>query len=121
MKHKKIRGLPLAHKKKVVKHLKGDIKTFKHEAKEDRELIKSLKHKRHEKHESKKHEKKEHAKKYSKKAEKKISKVMHEYGEGKLHSGSKKGPKVSNPKQAVAIAISEAKRKGFKVPKRKKK
>jgi len=38
----------------------------------------------------------------------KVEKVMHEFGEGKLHSGSKKGPKVSNPKQAIAIALSEA-------------
>ena len=37
----------------------------------------------------------------------KVAKVMHEFGEGKLHSGSKKGPKVTNPKQAVAIALSE--------------
>lgn len=58
--------------------------------------------------------------KYSKKAEKKIGKVMHEFGEGKLRSGSKKGPKVTNPKQAIAIGISEAKRKGYKVPKKKK-
>lgn len=36
---------------------------------------------------------------------------MHEYKEGKLHSGSKKGPKVKNPKQAVAIAYSEERRK----------
>ena len=57
--------------------------------------------------------------KYSKKAENKISKVMHEWGEGKLHSGSKKGPKVKSQKQAVAIAISEARRRGEKVPKRK--
>jgi hypothetical protein len=40
----------------------------------------------------------------------KIKKVMHEFGEGELHSGSKKGPKVTNRKQAIAIAISEAKR-----------
>lgn len=38
----------------------------------------------------------------------KVEKVMHEFGEGKLHSGSKKGPKVTNPKQAIAIALSEA-------------
>lgn len=37
----------------------------------------------------------------------KVEKVMHEFGEGKLHSGSKKGPKVTNPKQAIAIALSE--------------
>lgn len=35
---------------------------------------------------------------------------MKEYKEGKLHSGSKKGPKVTNRKQAIAIAISEAKK-----------
>ena len=39
---------------------------------------------------------------------KKIGKVMREYKEGKLHSGSKKGPVVKNPKQAMAIALSEA-------------
>lgn len=37
----------------------------------------------------------------------KIKKVMHEWKEGKLHSGSKKGPKVTNRKQAIAIALSE--------------
>jgi len=42
------------------------------------------------------------------KAEKKISKVMKEYKSGKLHSGSKKGPKVKSRKQAIAIALSEA-------------
>ena len=41
------------------------------------------------------------------KAEKKISKVMTEYKAGTLHSG-KGGPVVKNPKQAVAIALSEA-------------
>jgi hypothetical protein len=40
--------------------------------------------------------------------DKKIAKVMREYKEGKLHSGSKKGPVVKNPKQAMAIALSEA-------------
>lgn len=38
----------------------------------------------------------------------KVEKVMHEFGQGKLHSGSKDGPVVTNPKQAVAIAMSEA-------------
>jgi len=42
-----------------------------------------------------------------KKATAKISKVMSEYKAGKLHSGSKKGPKVTNPRQALAIALSE--------------
>lgn len=40
----------------------------------------------------------------------KIQKVMHEYKHGTLHSGSKKGPKVTNRKQAVAIAMSEARK-----------
>ena len=40
----------------------------------------------------------------------KIPKVMTEFKEGKLHSGSKKGPEVTNPKQAVAIAMSEARK-----------
>ena len=42
------------------------------------------------------------------KADKKVGKVMREFGEGKLHSGSKEGPVVKNPKQAIAIALSEA-------------
>ena len=41
------------------------------------------------------------------KAEKKISKVMTEFGKGQLHSG-KGGKVVKNPKQAFAIAMSEA-------------
>ena len=44
--------------------------------------------------------------------EKKIAKVMKEFSDEKLHSGSKKGPIVTNPKQAVAIAYSEARKKG---------
>lgn len=35
------------------------------------------------------------------------TKVMSEFKKGKLHSGSKKGPVVTNPKQAVAIMLSE--------------
>jgi hypothetical protein len=42
------------------------------------------------------------------KASKKVSKVMTEYKEGKLHTGSKKGPVVKSKKQAIAIALSEA-------------
>jgi hypothetical protein len=45
------------------------------------------------------------------KKQKKIEKVMHEFKEGKLHSGSKEGPVVKNPKQGIAIALSEAKKK----------
>lgn len=49
----------------------------------------------------------------------KVEKVMKEFKHGALHSGSKKGPVVSNPKQAVAIALSEARKKGAKIPKKK--
>jgi len=45
----------------------------------------------------------------------KVEKVMKEYKEGKLHSGSKKGAVVKKKSQAVAIAMSEA-----KMPKKKK-
>lgn len=41
---------------------------------------------------------------------KKVATVMREYKAGKLHSGSKKGPVVKSRKQAVAIAMSEARR-----------
>ncbi len=53
--------------------------------------------------------------KYGPKAQKKIEKVMHEYGKGKLKSGSS-GKKVTSQKQAVAIGISEARTSGTKVP-----
>lgn len=39
---------------------------------------------------------------------KKVKKVMEEWKEGDLHSGSKKGPRVKSQKQAVAIALSES-------------
>ena len=42
------------------------------------------------------------------KKQKKVEKVMREFKKGKLHSGSKKGPKVKSRKQAIAIALSEA-------------
>jgi hypothetical protein len=40
---------------------------------------------------------------------------MHKYKEGKLHSGSKHGPVVKSPKQAIAIGLSQAREKGEKV------
>lgn len=48
------------------------------------------------------------SKKTKKKAAAKVTKVMHEWKTGTLHSGSKKGPKVTSRKQAIAIALSEA-------------
>ncbi len=54
-----------------------------------------------------------------KRKQKKIRKVMEEFKEGDLHSGSKKGPVVKNRKQAIAIAISES-RKGKSSVKKKK-
>ena len=46
-----------------------------------------------------------------------VKRVMHEYKEGDLKSGS--GGKVKSRKQAVAIALSEARKSGAKVPKKK--
>ena len=51
-----------------------------------------------------------------KKGEQKIGRVMREFTEGKLHSGSKEGPKVKSTKQAVAIALNEARAAGAKIP-----
>lgn len=60
------------------------------------------------------HRKKAAKRKYSKKANEKIHKVIREFEEGKLHSGSKHGPQVKNLKQAEAIGISEARKRGEK-------
>ena len=57
--------------------------------------------------------------KYSKKAQEKVEEVMHEFKLGKLKSG-KSNKVVENPKQAVAIGLSEARKKGAKVPSAKK-
>jgi hypothetical protein len=57
--------------------------------------------------------------KYSKKASEKVAKVMHEKKEGTLRSG-RSGKKVTSNKQAIAIGLSEARKAGAKVPKKKK-
>jgi hypothetical protein len=55
------------------------------------------------------------------KGDKKIEKVMHEFKEGDLKSGKDgKGGKVTDKKQAVAIALSEARKAGAKIPAKKK-
>lgn len=92
----------MKNNKRVIKHLKGDIKTFNKEASEDRSLIRELSTA------SKKKMKKK--KKISPEAMRKMKRVMHEFKEGDLHSGSQTGPRVTNPKQAVAIGYSEARR-----------
>jgi hypothetical protein len=55
--------------------------------------------------------------KYSKKSQNSVEETMHEMKQGKLRSGS--GKKVTNPKQAIAIGLSEARKEGAKVPKNK--
>ena len=50
------------------------------------------------------------------KGRRKVRKVMKEHKEGKLRSGS--GKKVKSRKQAVAIALSEARKSGAKIPKK---
>jgi hypothetical protein len=56
--------------------------------------------------------------KYGKKAQEKVHAAMHERKEGSLRSG-RSGTKVKSRKQAVAIGLSEARRAGAKVPKKK--
>jgi len=58
------------------------------------------------------------ARKYSKKASKYVKRAMRKRKKGTLRSG-RSGKKVKSRKQAVAIGLSEARKKGAKVPKRK--
>ena len=53
------------------------------------------------------------------KGKQKIKKVMSEFGKKELRAGSKKGPVVTKPSQAKAIALSEARKAGAKIPKKK--
>ena len=59
------------------------------------------------------------ASKYGKKAGEKVEKVMKERKKGTLKSG-RSGKKVTSRKQAIAIGLSEARKAGAKVPKKKK-
>lgn len=85
-----------------MKHLKEDIHEGKEAMAEDRELLKNMKAKYMKKkctkcgHESA--------------MKRKMKKVFKEYGEGKLHSGSKRGPVVKNRKQAIAIALNSGRK-----------
>ena len=58
--------------------------------------------------------------KYGKKAQRKVRRVMHERKRGTLRSGGS-GKKVTSRKQAIAIGLSEARRAGAKVPRKRKK
>jgi len=60
------------------------------------------------------------ARKYSKKASRKVRQVMRERKRGTLRSG-RSGKKVRSRKQAIAIGLSEARRAGAKVPRKRKK
>jgi hypothetical protein len=53
--------------------------------------------------------------KYGKKSQEEVKEAIHEMKEGKLTSG-RSGKKVTNPKQAVAIGLSKARKEGGKVP-----
>jgi len=57
------------------------------------------------------------ARRYSKKASRKVKKAMHERKRGTLRSG-RSGKKVKSRKQAIAIGLSQARRSGAKVPKK---
>lgn len=56
--------------------------------------------------------------KYSKKASEKVEKAMHERKKGTLKSG-RSGKKVTSKKQAIAIGLSEARKAGAKVSRKK--
>jgi hypothetical protein len=55
---------------------------------------------------------------YGRKAQQKVKRAMHERKRGKLRSG-RSGKRVKSRKQAIAIGLSEARRAGAKVPRRK--
>jgi hypothetical protein len=59
------------------------------------------------------------ARRYGRKAGRKVKRAMHEMKRGKLKSG-RSGKRVKSRKQAIAIGLSEARRAGGKVPRRKK-
>ena len=60
------------------------------------------------------------ARRYGRKAGSKVKRAMHEMKRGKLKSG-RSGKRVKSRKQAIAIGLSEARRSGAKVPRRRKK
>jgi len=118
--------------KKLSKHIKHDKKILKRHEHADKKLMKSIRdadHAERKKHkvsakgmcpsEHVKHFAKKHHSKKSSKGKGKIKKVLKEFKEGKLHSGSKKGPIVKSRAQGIAIALSEARKAGAKIKKKK--
>ena len=100
-------GINSTHNKKISVNLSA-LKSFHLEDK-----LKPFDKENKMKKESKKHVKKVSSKKSRKESPKfltKVKKVIHEFKARKLHSGSKKGPKVKSRKQSIAIALSEAKK-----------
>jgi uncharacterized protein DUF6496 len=83
-------------KKTVLKHIKKDVLESKKSIQEDKSLEKKLKKDPKPKPETKAGKRE------------KFKVVMDEYKAGELHSGSKNGPIVTNPKQAIAISLSES-------------
>ena len=59
------------------------------------------------------------ARKYGKAAQRKVKRAMHERKRGTLRSG-RSGKRVKSRKQAIAIGLSEARRAGAKVPRKRK-
>ncbi len=79
---------------------------------------KSSSHKKSGSAKKKSSSKKSSSRQYGPAAQKSVEREMREFKRGKLKSG-RSGKKVTNPKQAIAIGLSEARRKGAKVPKKK--
>lgn len=66
-----------------------------------------------------KYEEEDSMPKYDPDAQKEVGKAIHEMKEGKLKSGAKSQDKVTSRKQAIAIGLSKARKKGDKVPRKK--
>ena len=62
--------------------------------------------------------KKKSTRKYGEAAAQRVGRALHKMKNGTLRSG-RGGAKVTNPKQAIAIGLSEARKRGAKVPKQK--
>ena len=102
MKKKSKVGVLIAIKAKPKKMAKEEM----HD-KEKKNKYKPEKMKKEKSHKDKEHKKDS----YKDKFRRKVKGEMEEFKEGKLHSGSKTGPVVSNPRQALAIALNSARRK----------